>query len=82
MKKLCAALLILFGLANAALAQVVTTKPFPEGGQTNNLTASSASPPVHHSATLTGAAGRRTYLCGFTVTSAGTTAATLRAQSP
>jgi hypothetical protein len=79
MKKLCAALLILFGLANAALAQVVTSKPFPEGARPNNLTASTAFTTGASSATLTGAASKWTYLCGFTVTSAGTTAATLGA---
>ena len=79
MRKLSAALLIYLGLASAALAQVVTTKPFPEGGQTNNLTNSATFTTNTSSATLTGVAGRFTYICGFVVTSAGTTAATLGA---
>ncbi len=79
MKKLSAALLLCLGLASAALAQVVTTKPFPEGGQTNNLTNSATFTTGTSSATLTGAAGRFTYICGFVVSSAGTTAATLGA---
>src|SRR6266403_775092 len=78
MKKLWLALglLLCLGLAPAQ-AQVVTTKPFPEGGQTNNLTNSATFTTGTSSATLTGAAGRFTYICGFVVSSAGTTAATL-----
>ena len=79
MYRILAALLLYFGLASVALAQVVTVKPFPQGGQTNNLTASQAFTTGASSATLTGAAGKWTYLCGFTVTSAGTTSATLGA---
>ncbi len=79
MKRLSIALLLYLGLASAALAQVVTTKPFPEGGQTNNLTNSATFTTGTSSATLTGAAGRFTYICGFVVSSAGTTAATLGA---
>lgn len=79
MRKLSAALLILLGLASAALAQVVTVKPFPDGqaGRTNNLVASTTGTTGAITATLTGAANATTYICGFTVTSAGTTAATL-----
>lgn len=75
MKRLALALALLLGLVPAA-AQVVTVAPFPQGGQPNNLTASATFTTGTSSATLTGAAGRWTYLCGFTVTSAGTSAAT------
>jgi len=63
-------------LASAASAQVVTTKDFPQGSQTNNKTASTDFTTGASSATLTGATGKWTYLCGFTVTTGGTTAAT------
>ena len=76
MRKLSVALLLLLGLASAALAQVVTVKPFPQGGQTNNLTASNTFTTGTANATLTGGSGRFTYICGFVVTTAGTTAAT------
>lgn len=75
MKKAIAALLLILGLASAALAQVVTVKPFPEGGQTANLTASNVGTTGAITATLTGASNRFTYICGFVVTSGGTTAA-------
>lgn len=76
MRKALAGLVLLLWLASPALAQVVTTAPFPQGGQPNNLTASATFTTGTSSATLTGAASRWTYLCGFTVTSAGTTSAT------
>ncbi len=79
MHKLSAALILLLALASAALAQVVTTAPFPQGGQINNLTNSATFTTGTSSATLTGVAGKRTYICGFVVSSAGTTAATLGA---
>ena len=77
MRKILAALLLFLGLASAALAQVVTTKQFPQGGQTNNLTASNTFTTAAATATLTGAANHWTYLCGFTVTTGGTTTAAL-----
>lgn len=76
MRKLVAALLISLGLASAALAQVVTTKDFPSGSQTNNKTASTDFTTGTAAATLTAQAAKWTYLCGFTVTTGGTTAAT------
>jgi hypothetical protein len=76
MKRLALLLGLLGSLCGVAYAQVVTVKPFPEGGQTNNLTASATFTTGASSATLTGGAGRWTYLCGFTVTSAGTTTPT------
>lgn len=76
MQKLGAAILLYLGLVSAAPAQVVTVKPFPQGGQTNNLTASTTFTTGASSATLTGKSSAWTYLCGFTVTSAGTTSAT------
>lgn len=72
-----AAALIILGYLETAGAQVVTTKPFPQGAQTNNLTASTDFTTGASSATLTGASGRFTYICGFVVTTAGTTVATL-----
>lgn len=71
-----ALLLALLGLAPAQ-AQVVTTAPFPQGGQPNNLTASAVGTTGQITATLTGVAGKWTYICGFVLTSAGTTAATV-----
>ena len=69
-------LILLLALAlGSAQAQVVTTKPFPEGGQTNNLTASVTGTTGAIVATLTGASNKFTYLCGFVVTSGGTTSA-------
>lgn len=76
MQRIIAALLLTFGLASAALAQVVTTKDFPQGSQTNNKTASTDFTTGASSATLTAQSGKWTYLCGFTVTTGGTTAAT------
>lgn len=76
MHKLLAGLIILIGLAGPALAQVVTTKEFPQGSQTNNKTASATFTTGTSSATLSAQANKWTYLCGFTVTSAGTTTAT------
>lgn len=76
MRKLVAALLSLFLLTSAASAQVVTTKDFPQGAQVNNQTASTNFTTGASSATLTAQAGKWTYICGFTVTSGGTTAAT------
>ncbi len=75
MRKLSAALLILLGLASAALAQMVTAFPPPQGAQPSNLTASSTGTTGAITATLTGGSNRFTYICGFVVTSAGTTAA-------
>lgn len=77
MKRIALALLLCVGIASAALSQVVTTAPFPQGGQTNNLTNSAIFTTGTSSATLTGAASKWTYICGFVVTSAGTTSATL-----
>lgn len=73
-----------FFLAMAALAafvaivhaQVVTTKSFPEGAQTNNLVASTTFTTGSANVSLTGVTGKWTYLCGFVITSSGTTTAT------
>lgn len=77
MKKLALVLGLWLSFASASFGQVVTTAPFPQGGQTNNLVASNTFTTGTATATLTGAAGKWTYVCGFTVTSAGTTSATL-----
>lgn len=76
MKRL-ALLLALFCLLGVAQAQVVTVWPPPQGAQVIPLTASTTGTTGAVAATLTGAAGKFTYICGFTMTSAGTTAATL-----
>lgn len=60
-----------------AQAQMVTTFPGPQGGQPNNITASATGTTGAISATLTGVAGKWTYICGFVLTSAGTTSATV-----
>lgn len=75
MKRLVIALAALFGLMAIATAQVVTTKPFPEGAQTNNLVKSADYTTGTSSVTLTGVTGKWTYLCGFVNTTGGTTAA-------
>jgi hypothetical protein len=77
MRKALAALILLLGLASAALAQVALTKPIPEGPNVFNATASATFTTGTATATLTGASGKFTYICGFVVTSAGTTTATL-----
>ncbi len=75
MNRFALAFIALVALCASAVAQVVTVKQFPEGPVTNNLTASATGTTGAIAATLTGATGKYTYLCGFTVTSAGTTAA-------
>lgn len=77
MKRLITGLLLCSAIVTGALAQVVTTKPFPEGAQTNNLTASQTFTTGVSTTTLTGVANKFTYLCGFVVTSTGTTPVTL-----
>lgn len=75
MKKLRLALLsALLGLAPAQ-AQIVTTFPGPQGGQPSNLTATATGTTAQITATLTGVASKWTYICGFVLTSGGTTAA-------
>lgn len=64
-------------LIGAALSQVVTQAPFPQGAQPNNLVASNTWTTSAQSTTLTGVSGKFTYLCGFVVTSTGTTPVTL-----
>lgn len=76
MRKHLLALALLLALGPAT-AQVVTVKDFPQGAQTNNTTSSNTFTTGSSSATLTGASNKFTYICGFVVTSAGTTAATL-----
>jgi hypothetical protein len=78
MKKLSAALLILLGLASAALAQMVVNFPNTTGGGAQALTASATGTTGAVSATLTANATRWTYICGFTVTSGGTTGANVQ----
>ena len=75
MRKLLA-LLLLLALSGAALGQMVTVFPAPQGGQALPAFGSNTGTSGSVTATLTGAASKFTYLCGFTVTSAGTTSAT------
>lgn len=75
--KLRLVLALALGLAVApALAQVVQVAPIPQGAQLFPLTASTTGTTGAISATIAGASGKFTYICGFTVTSAGTTTAT------
>lgn len=76
-KDILFAILLFLTLVSVANAQVVTTKPFPDGPQPANITASTDFTTGTSAATLTARTGKWTYLCGFVVTSAGTTAATL-----
>jgi hypothetical protein len=73
MKKLLALWLLL--APSLAQAQPVQTLPIP--GQVTPLTISTTGTTAQITATLVGAAGRFTYICGFVLTSAGTTTATL-----
>jgi hypothetical protein len=72
MKKLSAALLLYLGLACAALAQ---TAIIPIQTTINQIQNSATGTTGSVVATLSGTSGQWTYICGFTVTSAGTTAA-------
>ena len=74
MKNLLAGLLLV-GAASAALAQPVQTMNIPAGSQVSPLTVSTTGTTGPISATLTGAANRWTYICGFVITSGGTTSA-------
>jgi hypothetical protein len=71
------ALLIWLALGAVAQAQVPVIFPGPQGSQTLPLTATATGTTVAFSATLTGTAGKFTYICGFVLTSGGTTAATI-----
>jgi hypothetical protein len=73
MRKLLALWLLL--APSLALAQPVQTLPVP--GQVTPLTVSTTGTTAQITATLTGAVGRWTYICGFVLTSAGTTTAAL-----
>lgn len=73
MRKLLLALALL--LVGPAAAQVPLTWPPLQSGQVIPLTASATATTGAFSATLTSQAGKTAYLCGFVVTSAGTTAA-------
>jgi hypothetical protein len=73
MKKLFALWLLL--APSLAVAQPVQTLNLQ--GQVTALTVSTTGTTAQITATLTGAAGRWTYICGFVLTSAGTTTATL-----
>jgi len=76
MKRFVIGLAALLGLVAIASAQVVTTKPFPEGAQTNNLVKSVDFTTGATSISFTGVSGKWTYICGFVVTTGATTAAT------
>lgn len=76
MKKLFAAFLLLV-LAAVSLGQVALTVPLPSASNTNNATASNTFTTGTATATLSGVSGRWTYICGFVVSTAGTSVATL-----
>jgi hypothetical protein len=65
-----------FGACQNAFAQVVTTREFPQGAQVNNQTASANFTTGTAAATLTAQANKWTYICGFTITTGGTSSAT------
>jgi hypothetical protein len=71
------ALLAWLALCAVAQAQVPVVFPGPSGSQTIPLTATATGNTVAFSVTLTGAAGKFTYICGFVFTSGGTTTATI-----
>lgn len=75
MNKLIAALVISLGLVCAALGQVVTVAPFPQGGQPNNVTDAATGTTGQITAAIAGVSGRWSYLCGFVATSVGTVSA-------
>ncbi len=76
MKKLSAALLLFLCLASAALGQVPQYfQPQIVSQGPINLTASAIGTTGSVAATLTGSSGKQTYICGFVVTSGGTTTA-------
>lgn len=76
MKKLWLALLLGILALAPALAQVVQVAPVPQGAQLIPLTASTTGTTGAISATISGTTGKFTYVCGFVITSAGTTSAT------
>lgn len=75
MKKLSAALILYLGLVCAALAQAPIVFSSAGGSQILPVTASVTATTGAFSVTLPAAASKYTYLCGFVITSAGTTAA-------
>lgn len=75
MRKILLALAIFWALP--AQAQLNTVWPPPQGSQPNNITASATGTTGQITATLTGAANRWTYICGFVLTSGGTSSATV-----
>ena len=76
MKRFVIGLAALLGLVAIASAQVVTTRNFPEGAQVNNVTPSADFTTGAAAISLTAISGKWNYICGFTVTTGGTTAAT------
>lgn len=76
MRKLALALLLAL-CPLLAQAQVMTVWPAPQGAQVLPITATATGTTGAIAATLTGAAGKFTYVCGFILSTAGTTAATL-----
>lgn len=73
MRKLAIALLLSL-LVGPASAQLPSTAQIPIGGQPAQLVQSTTGTTGATSVTLTGIPGKFTYICGFTITSAGTTA--------
>jgi hypothetical protein len=77
MKRLSLAFALLLCLASWAVAQMALVQQVPTSGTGFNTTASTAFTTGTATATLTGKTGQWTYLCGFVVTSVGTSSATL-----
>jgi hypothetical protein len=76
MKRIVIGLAALLGLVAIASAQVVTTRQFPEGAQVLNVTPSADFTTGTSAVVLTAISGKWNYICGFTITTGGTTAAT------
>lgn len=74
--KLWLVLALLAGLVAPALAQVVQVAPIPQGAAIAVVTSSTTGTTGSVNAGILGAANKWTYVCGFTVTSGGTTSAT------
>lgn len=75
MKKLALVLLALFCLAGLAQAQLPVIFPAPQGGQPNAVTNSATGTTAQITVTLAAVANKRTFICGFVISSGSTTAA-------
>jgi hypothetical protein len=77
MKRLSIAFALLLGLVSWAIAQTALVSQLPTGTNVFNTTASNTFTTGSSSAAIAAKSGQWTYLCGFVVTTAGTTPAAL-----